>query len=298
MKPPPFAYVAPDDVEGVVAELVEGGDEAKVLAGGQSLLPLLALRLAHPTVLVDVGRVGGLDSTRLEGDELVVGATATHAALGRDPLVRRHCPLLADVVPLIAHDAIRNQGTIGGSLAHNDPAAELPAVALLLGARIVVRGPGGTRVVAADDFFVSYLTTDLAPDEVLAEVRIPLAAGRGHAFREISRRHGDFALVGAGATAEARPDGSLGSVRLALVGVGSTAVRVPAAERCVVEGGGAPSSLDEAAALVAAALDPPDDLHASGRYRRRVGAALAREVLGGAVAAALDGVPTAAGEVP
>ena len=294
MKPPPFAYVAPDSVEGVVAELVDGGEDAKVLAGGQSLLPLLALRLAHPTVLVDVGRVVALGEVRLDGAELVVGAAVTHARLGTDPLVRRHCPLLADVVPLIAHDAIRNRGTLGGSLAHNDPAAELPAVARLVGAEMVVDGPRGSRRVAAEDFFVSYLTTAVEPDEVLVEVRVPVVgAAAGSSFEEVSRRHGDFALVGAGATVELGPDGVVRAARLALIGVAGTSVRAPDAERCVVDGAGSPTAVADAAALAASNLEPLDDLHASAAYRRRVAERLSARVLAAALADA--GAPTEPG---
>ncbi len=280
MKAPPFAYMAPDSVEGVVAGLVEGGEDAKIIAGGQSLLPVLALRLGRPSVLVDVGAVPGLAGVEVVGSELVLGARVTQATLGRHPDVAVHAPVVAEVVPLIAHAAIRSRGTLGGSLAHNDPAAELPALALLSGATIVARGPGGRRTVPAAEFFVSYLTTALAPDEVLEEVRLPVReAGSGAAFAEVSRRHGDFALVGAGAQVDLDDSGALASARLVFIGVGSTAVLD--LDVGVELAGQRPtdSALDSAARAAAARLDPLDDLHASAHYRRRVAASLGRRVL-------------------
>lgn len=287
MKPPPFAYVAPDTVSGAVAALVEAGEDAKVLAGGQSLLPLLALRLGRPSVLVDVGRVTGLDRVEARPDRLVIGATVTHARLARDPSVARHAPLLAEAAPSVAHAAVRNRGTFGGSLAHNDPAAEWPAVALLLGARVVAEGPGGPREVAATDLFESYLTTTLAPDEVLVEAHVPVPGPRtGTAFEEVSRRPGDFALVGACARVGLAPDGTVADAAVAFLGVGSTAVLD---ERPGVELAGrlpADEALDEVARAAAARLEPHDDLHATAAYRRRVAATLARRTLQRAAARA------------
>jgi carbon-monoxide dehydrogenase medium subunit len=263
VKPPPFAYVAPDTVEGVVAALAQAGEDAKVLAGGQSLLPLLALRLGRPSVLVDVGRVAGLDGVGVAGDDLVIGAMVTHARLGRDPEIARRAPLLAEVAPFVAHAAVRNRGTLGGSLAHNDPAAEWPAVALLLGASVE-----------------SYLTTTLAPDEVLTEVRVPAVPPRtGDAFGEVSRRHGDFALVGAGARVTLDDRGAVVAARLAFIGVGSTAVLD---EQPGVDLHGAdpsPAAFEQVARAAAARLEPHDDLHATGAYRRRLAATLGRRAL-------------------
>ena len=280
MKPPPFAYVAPDTVEGAVAALVEAGDDAKVLAGGQSLLPLMALRLGRPSVLVDVGRASGLDGVRREGDDLVIGATVTHARLGRDTQVAEAAPLLAEVAPLVAHAAVRNRGTLGGSLAHNDPAAEWPAVALLTGATANAQGPAGRREIAATELFESYLTTALGPDEVLVSVRVPAApAGTGDAFEEVSRRRGDFALVGAGARVTLDTAGVVVDARVAFIGVGATAVLD---ERPGVDLRGCPPSadaLDEVARAAASRLEPHDDLHASAAYRRRLAGTLARRAL-------------------
>jgi carbon-monoxide dehydrogenase medium subunit len=280
VKPAPFAYVAPDSVEGVVGALVEAGDDAKVLAGGQSLLPLMALRLGRPAVLVDVGRVAGLDRVEVVGDGLVVGATVTHARLGRDPEVARIAPLLAEVAPFVAHAAVRNRGTLGGSLAHNDPAAEWPAVALLLDVVTTVQGPSGTREIAAADLFESYLTTTIEPDEVLTAVRVPgVGARSGAAFDEVSRRAGDFALVGVGARVTLAEEGTVASAAVSFLGVGSTAVldltvgtdlagQVPDA-----------AAIDEVARAAAARLEPHDDLHATAAYRRRLAATLARRTL-------------------
>ena len=290
MKPPPFAYVAPDTVDGVVGALVDAGEDAKILAGGQSLLPLMALRLARPSVLVDMGRVAGLDTIAADGDDLVIGALATHARIGRDPEVARRVPLLAEVAPLVAHAAVRNRGTLGGSLAHNDPAAEWPAVALLLGASVTAVGAGGPRTIAAADLFESYLATTLAADEVLTEVRVPAAPARtGHAFDEVSRRHGDFALVGAGARVTLDDAGLVTAARLVFIGVDGTAVldEQPGLDLA----GRAPSSeaFDEVARAAAARLDPHDDLHATGAYRRRLAATLARRTLVSAAARAATG---------
>jgi carbon-monoxide dehydrogenase medium subunit len=248
MKPAPFDYVAPATVAEVVAVLAEHGDEAKVVAGGQSLLPMMALRLARPSVLVDVGGVAELRAV----SGLRVGAGATQASLEGAGV---H-PLLDEVLPLVAHPAIRNRGTIGGSIAHADPAAELPAAALLAEASLVAVGAAGERVIPAEDFFESYLTTALAADELLTEVRFPPTERTGFAFREVSRRQGDFALVGCGARVRVDAAGDVVDERLVFVGVASTPVVC---------------SVDE--------LDPPDDIHATGRYRKHVAGVLARQVV-------------------
>jgi carbon-monoxide dehydrogenase medium subunit len=290
VKAPPFAYVAPESVEGVVAALVEGGDDAKVIAGGQSLLPVLALRLGRPSVLVDVGRVPDLDHVTVSPDALVLGATVTHATLERHPLVAAHAPLLAEVAPLIGHTAIRTRGTLGGSLAHADPAAELPAVALLSGAQIVACGPSGRRTITASDFFVGYLTTALADDEIVEAVRIPHRPPRtGDAFAEVSRRHGDFALVGAGARITLDDDGRVTAARLGFIGAGSTAVLDDHVEAALLGSSPDEAALARVAAVAAQRLEPHDDLHASASYRRRVAAHLAGRVL--AVAAARAAAP-------
>lgn len=288
MKSPPFAYVAPETLDGVVAALVEAGEDAKVIAGGQSLLPVLALRLGRPSVLVDVARVPGLDTIEGHGDEVVLGARVTHATLERDPVVAARVPVLAEVAPWIGHAAIRTRGTLGGSLAHADPAAELPAAAMLVDATVEVRGLHGTRSVPATELFVGYLTTVLEPDEVVEAVRVPVPGPRvGDAFAEVSRRHGDFALVGAGARVRLDDDGRVAEVRLVFLGAGSTPVLdVESGTPAVGRVPGTDVFVDVGRAA-AARLEPHDDLHASAAYRRRVAAALATRVLATAAARAV-----------
>ena len=207
MKPPPFDYYAPESLDDARALLREHGDDAKILAGGQSLIPLLALRLARPAVLVDIGKIASLRHLTANGS-LVIGAGVTQRQCELDPAVARHVPLLHEALPHIAHPQIRTRGTVCGSVAHGDPAAELPAVMLALDATITILGEAGTRSVPAEQCFVSYLETAVRPDEILLDVRIPLATGDRtvHAFAEISRRHGDFALAGAACTVDLDAD--------------------------------------------------------------------------------------------
>jgi len=294
MKAAPFDYVRAESADAAIAALSEHGEDAKVLAGGQSLLPMMALRLARPSVLIDIGRVGQWAGVDLEDGQVRVGATTTHTALGRDPVVARHVPLLASVVPLIAHDAIRNRGTVGGSLAHADPAAELPAAALLLDATLVAEGPAGRRRIPAGEFFLSYLTTALQPDEVLVAMHIPVnGAASGGAFREVSRRSGDFAVCGAGATVTLDESGRVDRARLAFIGVDSTAVRARDGERAIEGTDGDAAAVTAAADAAVSELHPHDDLHASGAYRRHIARLLAGRVLGEAVGKARRGLGTA-----
>jgi carbon-monoxide dehydrogenase medium subunit len=279
VKSAPFDYHAPTTVDEAVALLGEHGDEGKVLAGGQSLLPLLALRLSRPSVLIDVGRIGDLRSIDANG-ALRVGATTTQRAAEQSAAVADRCPLLHKAVPLIAHRAIRTRGTIGGSLAHADPAAELPAVALALDAEFVLRGPNGERTVSAADFFEGYLTTVVAADELLLEIRFPeLPAESGVTFVELSRRHGDFALAGCAAAISFAGDGTISDARLAFTGVDATPVRVADAEATLR--GNAPSDelWSAAGTAVSAALDPSSDIHATGKYRKHLAGVLTRRAL-------------------
>ena len=200
MKPAPFLYSSPTTVDEVLVLLAAHGDRAKLIAGGQSLLPTMNMRLARPEVLIDLRQVSGLDTIRVEGRELVLGAMTRQRDVERSPLVQQSCPLLAHALTHVAHPAIRNRGTVGGSISHADPAAELPAVMVALDARFLIAGPEGQRTVAASDFFLTYFMTVLDPAELLAEIRIPLSGpGAGSAFVEVARRHGDFALVGVAA---------------------------------------------------------------------------------------------------
>src|SRR3989338_4629712 len=217
MKPPRFAYHDPGELADALGLLARYGDDAKVLAGGQSLVPLLNMRLARPAVLVDINRIGAISYIREKDGVLAVGALTRQRMLERSDLVRQRCPLLAGVTKWIGHVQPRNRGTVGGSLAHNDPAAELVTVSTLLGAEMVLQNRDGRRVAPAGDFFVGYLTTSLMPGELLTEVRFPIpATGDGWAFNEISRREGDFALVSAGATLRLDDRGHLAGVRVVL----------------------------------------------------------------------------------
>jgi len=280
VKPPPFAYRAPESLGEALALLAEHGDDAKVLAGGQSLVPLLNLRLARPALLVDLARVPGLAGVDQRDGGLALGAMARERTLERSQLVRRLAPLLSAALPFIGHPAIRSRGTLGGSLAHADPAAELPAVAAALDAEMVVLSAArGERTVAAKDFFSGFFSTALEPDEILTEVRIPrLATGMGVCFMEVARRHGDFAMVGV-AVAVRLEAGNIAEARLALTGVAQVPVRAIDAERSLVGAAPDPTRFAGVAEAVADGLEPRSDLHGSSGYRRQVARALVRRAL-------------------
>jgi len=270
VKPPPFDYVAPTSLEEAVAALAEHGDDAKVLAGGQSLIPLLSLRLARPTALIDLNGVSELSSISVNGS-VSIGAMTRHRTVERSTDIATAAPLLAAAVPYIGHAAIRTRGTIGGSVAHADPAAELPAVAMALDATFDVTSTRGTRTIAAADFFAGYFTTSMEPDEILTRVTFPAAtAGTKVSVQEMARRHGDFAM--AAVVASVSPDGD---TRLALVNVSDRPYRATAAEQAA--NGGA--SVDEIADLATRDLEPVADLHASSAYRKHVAAVLVRRAL-------------------
>jgi aerobic carbon-monoxide dehydrogenase medium subunit len=279
MKLPSFDYEAPKTVSEAVELLGEHLDEASVLAGGQSLIPLLALRLAHPAVLIDINGVDGLSGVSATDGRVAIGAMTREYVAEESATVAGAVPLLAAALPLIGHEAIRSRGTIGGSLAHADPAAELPAVARALDAEFVVRSQSGERVIPAADWFEGYLTTSRRPDELLVEVRFPAAGrGTGTSFQEVARRHGDFAIVGL-AAALTLSDGVITDARLAFSGVSDVPVRAAGAEELLV--GERPSAelFDEAARRAAEDIDPPADLHGSSDYRRKVAAVLVRRGL-------------------
>jgi carbon-monoxide dehydrogenase medium subunit len=288
VKPAPFAYYAPETLAEALHLLAQFGDEAKLLAGGQSLVPVLNMRLAQPKVLIDLNRVAGLAYIRDEGHHLAIGAMTRHAAVERSAEVLRRQPLLTEAVSQIGHSQIRNRGTIGGSLAHADPSAELPAVITALEGSLVVAGPGGTREVAAHDFFLMYFTTALRPGEILTEVRVPvLEAGSGYAFMEVARRHGDFALAGVACVLHLTPDGgAVNDARLALTGVGMTPVRAWEAEAVLQGRPPGPQAFAAAAAAVRNAVAPDDDIHGSGEYRRQLAGVLTERALRRALARA------------
>nr|BFD81077.1 xanthine dehydrogenase family protein subunit M [Streptomyces sp. Xyl84] len=265
MIPPAFDYVRPATLDEAVRVLADAGEDAKVLAGGQSLLPLLRLRLAFPELVVDVGRIPGLRGVREEGGTLVIGALTTHHEVVHDPLVRRYAGLLAQATETVADPAVRHRGTLGGSLAHADPAGDLPAVALALDAELVAVGPGGRRTVPARDFFADYLQTALAPDEVLAEVRVPGREGWGYRYEKFHRVAQSWAMVGVAALVR-RDGGHIAEARIALTNMGATPLRAAATEEALT-GAGDAGAVARAARSAADGTRPSRDASASPEYR-------------------------------
>jgi carbon-monoxide dehydrogenase medium subunit len=281
VKPAPFEYFRPRSLDEALALLAEHGGDAKPLAGGQSLIPAMNFRLATPAVLVDLNGIGELSYIKDDAGVIRIGGMTRQRTVERSSLVATRVPLIAETMPHIAHPAIRNRGTVGGSLAHADPAAELPAVMLALNARLMVSSQSGTREVAADEFFVGLFTTAVQAGELLTEIRIPPTPPRsGVAFQEISRRHGDFALVGVAAVVQLDEQGNCSDARIALLSVGDRPMLAQEARKTLV--GRPPSGESIAAAADAAAtkdIDPSGDIHASARYRRHLANVLTRRVL-------------------
>ena len=277
MKPAAFEYHAPDTVEEAVGLLAELGDDAKILAGGQSLAPMLAMRLAVFPHLIDITMIADLQGIGRDNDHLRIGAAAPDASVEKDPAVCTDVPLLAKATPFIGHFQIRNRGTLGGSLAHADPAAEYPAVALALDATLDLVSARGARSVAAGDFFLGVWETATQADELLVAARFPVWEGRcGYGVREMARRHGDFALAGAVAAVGLDGGHRIDRARVALFGMGPTPVRAAEAETALL--GTAPGDItaDDVGRLAVAGVDdPPADMHAPSWYRRRIGAAMA-----------------------
>jgi carbon-monoxide dehydrogenase medium subunit len=262
-----------------IAALAEAGGEAKILAGGQSLVPMLNFRLLRPSILVDINRIAGLSSIEETADSIRIGALTRHYQLETSPVIVRHLPVLSCAMTHVAHLAIRNRGTIGGSLSHADPAAELPMLALLLDATLHITSASGQRSVAARDFFLDAMTADLADTDIVTAIVLPKLPPRtGWGFEEVARRHGDFALA-AVAVALTVSDGAIAQARIAVTGVGPTALRVGEAEALL--GGHAleQSLIDDAVATVRAAIAPETDLHASSDYRRHLAGVLAGRAL-------------------
>ena len=285
MKPAPFEYFAPTSVEETCALLARYGDDAKILAGGQSLVPLLALRLAQPAGLIDINPVHELDYIQANEGGLSIGARTRHRTLERSPVIREQLPLLSAAVEWIGHPQIRNRGTIGGSLVHADPAAELPALALALDATFtVVDSSGSKRRLKSDEFFVSFLTTALGTGELLSEVSFPtLPVGTGWSFMEVARRHGDFALVGGVATVTLDDARTCSDARIALFGVGETAVRSRSAEQALIGQKPDEQVIAAAAAEVVKDIHPLSDVHATAAYRHYVARNLVAQALAEAV---------------
>lgn len=285
MKPPAVDYVRAEDVRNAVEMLAEYGDESKVLAGGQSLIPLMSFRLATPTVLVDINHATGLDFIHQENGHLRIGAMTRQRDVERDPVVRAANPLLPAALRHVGHPTNRNRGTIGGSVAHADPAAELPALLVGLDADLVVEGPSGGRTIPAAEFFLGVFTTALAFDEILTAVHVPcLPPGTGTAVEELVRRHGDFALVGAFAAIHLDDDGKIDFARLSVSGVDSVPVRLHEVEAALA--GRAPDvdAIAEAVAHAAAAVNPTDDVHAPASYRREMTTVMVRRAIELAIA--------------
>jgi aerobic carbon-monoxide dehydrogenase medium subunit len=268
MIPAKFDYQRASSAEEAISLLGQYGDDAKLLAGGHSLLPLMKLRLASPSVLVDIGRLADLSYVRDGGDHVAIGALTRHRDLETSELLREQVPLLARAASFVGDPQVRHRGTIGGSISHGDPASDLPAVALALGATMVIRGQRGERSVAATDFFQGFLETALAPDELLTEIRVPKVPGAGWSFQKFNRRAQDWAIVGVAAVRN-------GTTGIALVNMGSTPVRANAVEEALA--GGATAA--DAAQHAADGLDPPSDLNASPEYRRHLATVLVRRAL-------------------
>ena len=275
MKPAAFDYVIADSIDMAVASLADGGGDAKIIAGGQSLVPMLNFRLLRPSVLIDINRIGDLAFIEEAGKKIRIGALTRHYQLETSPVIARHLPVLASAMTHVAHLAIRNRGTIGGSLSHADPAAELPMMALLLDAELHIASASGKRTIAARDFFVGALTVDLARDDIVTEIVLPkLPPKTGWGFEEVARRSGDFALAAAAATLTLSA-GVISQARIALTGVGATPVRAAEAEALLVGQALEPGLIDRIIDAVRAAIEPDTDLHASSDYRRHLAGVLA-----------------------
>ncbi len=269
MIPAPFEYRRAGSVEEALGLLEEGGEDAKLLAGGHSLLPLMKLRLAAPSVLVDIGRLRDLSYVRDGGEMIAIGALTRHREVETNPIVAEHAPLLAHVAGQVGDPQVRHRGTIGGSIAHGDPASDLPAAALALGATFEVVGQGGAaRSIPAAEFFQGFLETSLQPGEILTEIAVPKTTGAGWSFQKFNRRAQDWAIVGVAAVRN-------GSTGIGLVNMGSTPLRATAVEAALAGG----ASLEEAASHAAEGLDPPADLNASPEYRAHLARVLVRRAL-------------------
>jgi aerobic carbon-monoxide dehydrogenase medium subunit len=279
MIPAKFEYTRPSSVGDAVRALADGGEDAKVIAGGQSLLPLLRLRLAYPELLVDVGGLGELRGVRDEGDTLLIGALTTHDDAMRDPVIAEHCGLIAQAAGLVADPAVRHRATICGALAHGDPAADMPAVMIALDATMIAQGPAGERAIGAADFFDDYLTTALAVDEILTGVRVPkLGPGWGYRYEKFHRTAQAWAIVGVAALAR-RTNGQVAEARIGMANMGSTPVRARAAEAAAAGAEASQDALRSAAQHADEGTNPPADLHGAADYRRHLARVLTARAL-------------------
>ena len=279
MKPPPFDYFAADCVEAAVQALNDAGGDGKIIAGGQSLMPMLNFRLLRPAILIDINRIPDLAYVRDDGDEIRIGPLTRHRTLETSTIIATQFPVLHEAMGYVAHLAIRNRGTIGGSLSHADPAAELPMMSLLLEARLEVQSSSGRRTIEARDFFLGALTTALEEDEMLAEVRLPkLPQGAGWAFEEVARRSGDFALASVAVVITGDGE-TISDLRIGMMGVGETPMRATEAESILTGQRYGEAAVGAAIAAIRDAVEPNTDLHASADYRRHLVGVLARQAL-------------------
>jgi CO/xanthine dehydrogenase FAD-binding subunit len=291
MKPAAFDYVAPESLEAAVQALVSANGDGKVMAGGQSLVPLLNFRMARPALIVDLMRIPGLSSVRLRGDTVAIGALTRHADLEFSGLIAAQLPVMAAAMPQVAHLAIRNRGTIGGSLSHADPAAELPMLAVFYGATIKAQGPNGQRGIPAEEFFVSALSNCLEPDEIIFEINFPVLRGHtGWAFEEVARRFGDFALASI-ALSFALDKGRIADARVAAMGIADTPLRLRKAEDVLNGSQGGAEEIGRFAEAVRASVSPSDDIHASAEYRKHLIGALAERAFAAAWSRAVGEKP-------
>jgi CO/xanthine dehydrogenase FAD-binding subunit len=271
MKPSAFEYFDPSTVREAVELLQRHSDDAKILAGGQSLIPMMNFRVARPKVLIDINKIKELDYIREEKDELVIGGLVRERTLEVSPLIAKKCPILAEAISQIGHLPVRTRGTIGGSLVHADPSAEIPVVICALGGKMKVVGPSGERTLAADEFFLTYLTSALEPGEILVEVRIPtLPANTGWSFMELSRRHGDFGIVVVASILFMENKEACRKASITLGGVAPTPLRAAAAEKILAGRKLTEELIREAAVKAAGMTEPESDYHASAEYRKEM----------------------------
>ena len=291
MKAPPFTYHRPATLDDALGLLAEYGDEAKILAGGQSLIPLMGLRMGRPSHVVDIGRLPDLDAITVDDDgALTLGALVRHEQARTSPLVAEHAPLVAQAMPWVAHRAIRTRGTVLGSIAHGDPAAEMPAVVLATGATLIATSSAGRREIAADEFFLGYLDTALRSDEILTHMVLPAwSTDTTGSVVEVARRHGDYALVGVVTRLTIGADGAITDAAVAYFGAASTAVRIAAVDGHLVGRAPTADTFAEAARIAAEALQPPADIHGTTAYRKHLAGTLTRRGL--TAAAASIGAP-------
>ncbi|GAA0973526.1 Carbon monoxide dehydrogenase medium chain [Nocardioides aquaticus] len=278
MIPAPFEYLAPTTVEDALAALAEHGDDAKILGGGQSLLPVLRMRLNAPEMVIDLGKIESIRGIRDDGDAIVIGAMTTHAAVGSDPLVAEHAALVSKAVEHLADAQIRHRGTFGGALAHADPAGDLGAPALALGAQFVIAGPGGTRTVEADDFFVDLFETAIGEDEILTEVRIPKHTGWGAHYEKFVRVAHQWPIVAVAAAVRVE-GGVIAEARVGLTNMGNTPLRARSVEAALVGVQATEDAVREAAGKAADGTNPPSDLNGESSYRKHLATVLTRRAV-------------------